>query len=103
MRILFSIDQNWTVPTAGLPPRQLVKTPDGAGGFVPILDAAHHAAEPPSGLMAGGAATVYATYDRLMKRAIPSGDPEAFGCYLFDCVVGANWDALRNAVSAGEW
>ncbi len=106
MRTLLSIDAGWTVTSKlpGLPPRQLTKAATAASAVVPMLDAARHEAEPPTGLMAAGASDINATYDRLMSRSLRPGDPEAFGRYLFECLVGPNWSVLCNAVAAsGDW
>lgn len=106
MRIVLSIDANWTVNSnvRGMLPRQLIKATNSIGAIVPVLDAAQHASEPLTGLMVAGATDINATYDRLMSRSLKPGDPEAFGRYLFDCLVGANWSELCNAVAAsGDW
>src|SRR5712692_7949371 len=98
MRIVLSIDQNWTVKSniPALPVRHLVKTPDGEGGIVPTIDAAQHSGETTGGLMSSGGQAIFATYSRLLGRAINQGDPEAFGRYLFDCLLGSSWDLIRD-------
>ena len=107
MRVTLSIDAKWimTCSLAGVPERHLLKVADRQGVEVPLLDLTKHTGEHPGALTVGATPNaITAVYDRLMKRAIQPGDPDAFGAYLFDCLLGSNWGLIQTAAATpAEW